>query len=98
MNNKEANRAFNLAIKAGIIKHIGYELTPEFEDVLREAVIKIGKGNKLEPQSDTEVAVMDYLKKKGLRFSNKQVIHVAEIALGVLVQALISGKLTDKSQ
>jgi len=98
MNNKEANSALNLAIKAGIIKHIGYELTPEFEDVLCEAMIKIGEGNKLEPQSDTEVAVMDYLKKKGLRFSNKQVIHVAEIILGVLVQGLISRKLTDESQ
>jgi hypothetical protein len=93
-SDKEANAALNLAIKSGIIEHIGYGLTPEFKGVYREAMIKIGKRNELEPQSDIEVAVMDYLKKKGLRFSNKQVIHVAE---AVIVKGLYV-ELTDKSQ
>jgi hypothetical protein len=78
------------------VEFVGYQLTHEFKDVFREAMIKIGERNKLGPQSETEVAVMDYLKKRGMRFSNKQVIHVANIVGRVMVMEALREWIPEK--
>jgi hypothetical protein len=96
MNKKEDNQALDLAIKAGIVEFVGYQLTREFKDVFREAVIKIGERNKLGPQCETEVAVMDYLKKRGMRFSNKQVIHAANIVGRIMIMEALREWIPEK--